>query len=109
MNIRGIIWSTTQEKAERMLRDMEYRYNNMCGYRTTSNMRDQCNFENGDVWRAMAANDKMTHGARCHIAYVDSAINLEIVKKCIIPCCSLPPFNAVHYFNYDIETFEGDE
>jgi hypothetical protein len=51
----------------------------------------------------------MTHGVRCHIGYIDSAIHPDIIQEAIIPCCSLPPFNAVHYFNYDIETFEGDE
>ena len=109
MNIRGIIWATTQEKAERMLNDMENRYNNICGYKTTSKTREQRNFENGDVWRARVANYQMAHGVRCHIAYIDSAISPNIIQECIIPCCCLPPFNAVHYFNYNIETFEGDE
>lgn len=109
MTIRGIIWATTQERAEKMLDDMENRYNALCGYKTTTRMRAQRNFENGDVWRARVANYQMTHGVRCNIAYIDSDINSELVQECIIPCCSLQPFNAIHYFNYDVETFEGEE
>lgn len=108
MNIIGTIWATTQERAERMLREMESRYA-FCGHRTTGRMRNQCNFDNGDIWRARIASWEMTHGVRCHIAYIDSAIHPNIIQEAIIPCCSLLPFNAVHYFNYDIETFEGDE
>lgn len=108
MNIIGTIWATTQERAERMLREMEHRYA-FCGHRTTGRMRNQCNFDNGDIWRARIASWEMTHGVRCHIAYIDSAIHPDIIQEAIIPCCSLLPFNAVHYFNYDVETFEGDE
>lgn len=108
MNIRGIIWATTQERAERMLREMENKYA-FCGYNAITRMKNQCNFDNGDIWRARVASWQMTHGVRCNIAYIDSAIHPDIIQECIIPCCSLLPFNAVHYFNYDIETFEGDE
>ena len=63
MNIRGTIWATTQERAERMLRDMEHRYA-FCGYKTITRMRNQCSFDNGDIWRARIASLEKTQGVR---------------------------------------------
>ena len=91
-----------------MLNEMEHKYS-FCGCKAIVNMKDKIQFDNGDTWYARTANWHMTHGQRCHIGYIDSSIHPDIVQSCVIPCCCLPPFNAIHYFNYDIETFDGDE
>ena len=109
MKIRGVIWGKTLERAERMLADMTFKYTQLYQIPIVSKTKYRVIFKNGDSWSAREASYNSTHGYRCHIGYIDSAIDPTIVQECIIPCCSFGPFNAVHYFHYDIETFdEGD-
>lgn len=52
-------------------------------------------FENGDIWRVLGANDG-SRGYRCNVAYIERSISFDIYRTIICPAMRHHPYTAIH-------------
>ncbi len=92
----GIVWGSTQKRAIKELEKIRKDY-----FSEHINIirvgRDFFEAENGDIWRAIAANDS-ARGYRCNISYIDELISIEIKNGLIAHATSAYPYQATHYY-----------
>lgn len=55
-------------------------------------------FDNGDIWRAVQANDN-ARGFKWNVAYIDADTDRTILNQVILPCGIRPPYRAINWFN----------
>lgn len=99
MAIKGVVYyNSNLDNAIDQLNQIEERYNYMkiatihkhyCYYST------QIQFENGDVWRIMKADDS-ARGCRWNIAYIERSISYDIYQCIINPTANVFPYCGIH-------------
>ena len=52
-------------------------------------------FENGDIWRVLGANDR-SRGYRCNVAYIERSISFDTYRTVICPAMINHPYSAIH-------------
>lgn len=57
--------------------------------------RSWAQFENGDIWRVLGANDG-SRGYRCNVAYVERSISFDTYRVVICPAMRNHPYSAIH-------------
>ena len=57
--------------------------------------RSWAQFENGDIWRVLGANDG-SRGYRCNVAYVERSISFDTYRVIICPAMMNHPYSAIH-------------
>lgn len=99
MSIKGIIfYESSFEKANEELKKTIDRYNKKripvikCHYKKIGSYAE---FENGDVWKVVKANDG-ARGCRCNIAYIERSIDYNTYRCIIAPKMIDFPFSAFH-------------
>lgn len=92
----GIVWGSTQGKAIKKLEGIrkDYLFEHLNIVRVG---RDFFEAENGDIWRAIVANES-ARGYRCNISYIDELIPNEVRNDLIAPATSAYPYQATHYY-----------
>ena len=65
-------------------------------------------FENGDIWRVLGANDR-PRGYRCNVAYIERSISFDTYRTVICPAMINHPYSAIHLWGegnlYIVEDF----
>ncbi len=99
--MKGIVWGSTQKRANEQL-DLIYQDYLRMGIKCERSKYRDCGgeviFENGDVWIAVYVSDNGQRGYRCNISYIDSRLNSYIIRLIIMPSTSALPFSGVSYF-----------
>lgn len=92
----GIVWGSTQGRAIKKLEEIrkDYFFNHFNIIRVR---RDFFEAENGDIWRAVVA-DNSARGYRCNISYIDELIPNEVKNGLIAHATSAYPYQATHYY-----------
>lgn len=94
----GIVWGSTQQIANQKLEEIRNVYLFYDNWSLIKVKKDYFETQNGDVWRALAANE-MQRGYKCNISYIDTRISQEIVETIIYPSTIATPYQAYYYYN----------
>ena len=85
----GIVWGSTQGRAIKKLEEIRKNYLSY-HINITRVGRDFFESENGDIWRAVVA-DNSARGYRCNISYIDELIPNEVKNGLIAHATSAYP------------------
>lgn len=98
--MKGIVFGSTYERAERKLLDIRANYA-MCHIPIEKEIKrinlHQIAYKNGDFWSARAIGDS-ARGFRAHVVYIDREIQDHNMLGVISNCNTAMPWNAYHYF-----------
>ena len=97
--MKGIIFcGSSRERGNEKLKEIINKYK-LTGIETTksvySKLGSWAEFENGDAWRVVSANDN-ARGHKCNVAYVERCIDYDIYRTLIMHCLIDFPFAAIN-------------
>ncbi len=98
--MQGVVWGATFERACKKLKEIEHRYQSLfipIERKIETKNEYITLFKNGDRWRATSA--FVSKRQRCNISYIDLKIDSEVREEVIKPVTSLPPYNAIQYYD----------
>lgn len=103
--MKGIIFcGSSRERGNEKLEEIINKYK-LAGIETIKSVYSKlgscAEFENGDVWRVVSANDS-ARGYKCNVAYVERCIDYDIYRTVIMNCLIDFPFKAINLWG------EGD-
>ena len=97
--MKGIIWYKDDwvkgfEQLEKIIE--KYQQINISTKRFARSRFDSfAEFQNGDIWRVLGANDG-SRGYRCNVAYIERSISFDTYRVIICPAMMNHPYSAIH-------------
>ena len=99
MAIKGVVYyNSNLNNAINQLNQIEERYNHMeiaTIHKHYSYYSTQIQFENGDVWRTIRANNN-ARGYRWNIAYIERSISYNMYHYIINSAANVFPYCGIH-------------
>lgn len=96
----GIIWYFNKELGIKRFKQLVKEYQRAkinCIQKRISNIYCDAQFENGDSWRLIRA-DNSSRGYRSNIVLIEHGIPSDIVHEVIMPTLVWPPYRAYNYW-----------